>query len=143
MKKCEEYMQYSVLCQGCSYPNDIKCCKKVNNKEILEKQDQGLNSLKEQYNKLLEERCFTAFDLLAEELKNLDYCSGLILTGDTGEFEFSAIENDKRSNLKEKLNLTRILSKYDNFRGIQIQIYDEKNLESIKEWQTIVKEIKF
>jgi hypothetical protein len=27
MSKCEEYNQYSVLCQGCNYPTDIKCCK--------------------------------------------------------------------------------------------------------------------
>ena len=109
----------------------------------LEKQDKELASLMDQYNKLLEERCFTAFDLLAEELKKLDYCSGLILTGNKGDFEFAAIENDKRSNLKERLNLTRTLSKYDNFRGIQIQIYNEEDLGDIKEWQTIVKEIKF
>lgn len=28
--KCEEYNNYSVLCQACEYPDNIKCCKRTN-----------------------------------------------------------------------------------------------------------------
>lgn len=111
--------------------------------DILEKQDKELKNIMKQYNKLLEQRCLKAFDLLAEELKGLDYCSGLILTGEDGEFEFAAIENDKSSGLKERISINNILSKYDNFNGIRIQIYDEEDLADIKEWQAIIKEIEF
>lgn len=27
--QCEDYKQYSVLCQTCNFPNKIACCKKV------------------------------------------------------------------------------------------------------------------
>ena len=28
--KCKEYNTYSILCQGCDYPSDIKCAKRIN-----------------------------------------------------------------------------------------------------------------
>ena len=108
----------------------------------LEKQDKELASLIDKYNKLLEERCFTAFDLLAEELKELDYCSGLILTGSNGDFEFNAIKNEN-SNYETRINLTRILSKYDNFRGISISVYNKKDIDMQRSWRKIIKEVWF
>lgn len=35
--KCNEYNTYSVLCQGCDYPLNIKCCKKLDMRELTEK----------------------------------------------------------------------------------------------------------
>lgn len=39
--KCNEYNTYSVLCQGCDYPDNIKCCKKLDMRDLTENEEKA------------------------------------------------------------------------------------------------------
>lgn len=39
--KCNEYNMYSVLCQGCDYPLNIKCCKKLDMRDLTEDEEKA------------------------------------------------------------------------------------------------------
>ena len=115
-------------------------------KNKLEKQDQELKVLREQYIKLLKERCLTVFDFLAEELKELDYILGLVLTND-GVLEFNVVAKEDISWEQRKVIL-RIIRCCDKFQGVRKNIYDrhtedKNNIEVFKDLHKIIKEVWF
>lgn len=107
----------------------------------IENYNKKLDEIMLEYNKVLKLRCIDFFDLSVEKLKELDFCLGLILTGDDF-MKFNIICTDC-CNFKERKIIFEVMNGCDSYLNTRLDICDADEIREIKACSKIIKEIFF